>query len=296
MITEENHELYAQDYLDGQLDEATRAAFEACAAAREAVEGLENAPRVAPGTETFAGKERLHHPDESRLDYFAIAAAEGVLAEEERAVAEAAVGREAFARGVAEYARMRVVADRAIRFPGKGRLRRPAWGWRTAASGVAAALLLGVGIGWLLDGEVATAHVVAIAPPERITVLSERAVPPTGQIMMAKRVAVPPPVVAPRPAVPRVRLPEIEVEPAAAMLTVASTPDAFPGQLPVRALPVPRSIRPARVPLQIVLPRELLDRRSLLMPVAMLVDAGREIAAEVKQRAIGAWSLLKNDE
>jgi hypothetical protein len=300
MITRENHEQHAQDYLDGTLDPAAREAFEAFLrqhpGERASLEGLEEI-RLHPRPVPFEGKERLKRLDEDRRDYLVIAAAEDALTGEERAFVEDACDREAFAASVAAYRRARLSPDRSLRFPGKERLRRRAplsLLRRTLAGGVAAAVLLGGLFLWPRErGEEAAMTTLAkplqLAAGARIVVAAKPA-PAAPTLPMS-----PTPPTSPPPSRPVVSPVAVSREPVVTLAVTreASLPDP-PDRLVARALPSLPAPQPARGLVITVHPFDLLRDNGVVSSVAALLGMGREIAEDAGQRVVLSLEMIKN--
>jgi hypothetical protein len=296
MITRENHEQHALDYLDGTLDPATREAFEAFMRLhpeeREALEGLEEM-HLRPRRVPFEGKERLKHLDEDRLDYLVIAAAEGVLTDEECAFVEDACDREAFAASMTAY--RRVSSDRSIRFPGKERLHRRApvsFLWRALAGGIAAAVFLGVLFLWPRErGEDAAMTMLAqplqLAAGTSIVVVAKPAPaspkPLTSPVSPTSPTSPPPrrPAASPIAALHESALP-------LAVMSEASLPGS-PDRLVARALPsLPAPSQPPQWMLIAV------RDNGIISSVATLFGMGREIAEDAGKRVALSLEMIKN--
>ncbi|MDR1273464.1 MAG: hypothetical protein LBK12_02845 [Odoribacteraceae bacterium] len=306
MITRENHEQHAQDYLDGTLDPAVREAFEAFLrlhpGEREALEGLEEI-RLHPRPLPFEGKERLKRLDEDRRDYLVIAAAEDALTGEERAFVEDACDREAFAASVAAYRRARLSPDRSLRFPGKGRLHRRAsfpLRWRVALAGGVAAVALSCGLFlWPREragGEataVTLARTVRIAAGAPVMEAAKPAVAPLVARPVVRPASAPASAPVSRPVQPRDFAPVAALRDPVASLVApreASFP-ASPDRLVARALPsLPASPRLVIT----VHPFELLRDNGVVSSVVALLGMGREIAEDLSERVTLSLEMIKN--
>jgi hypothetical protein len=287
MITRENHEVHALDYIEGTLPPPAREAFEAFLRLhpreREELEGVAGT-RLVPPRLVFEGKEALKRLDEGREDYLVIAAAEGVMTGEERARVEATGHGEAFEASVAALSRLRARPDLSTRFPGKRRLyRRRAWPRVVAlAGGVAAAVLLAwlvplvspaPGEGAAVVGEEAAVEVeVAVAPP---------VVPAVTPARPARRVAR---VTREAPAGERVTWPVITALPGErlAPLTARVLPPGPPGVLHPRALP-PAPVEEPVARVRFRAPR-LPDREEVEEAIASLVYTGQDIVAGIERQ------------
>jgi hypothetical protein len=247
------------------------------------------APRLHPRRIPFEGKERLKRLDEDRLDYLVIAAAEGVLTDEERAFVEAACEREAFAASVAAY--RRVSPDRSIRFPGKGRLHRraPASLLRRAlAGGIAAAVLACALLLWPRErGEEAVAATLAkplqLAAGTRIVVT---ATPAPASLTPPPSPPLPRPVPSPVAASREVAIPLV--------VTPGTALPVLPDRLVARALPPRPAARPARRLVITIRPLDLLWDNGVVSSVATLLDMGREIAEDAGNRFALSLEMIKN--
>ncbi|MDR2131096.1 MAG: hypothetical protein LBP56_08055 [Odoribacteraceae bacterium] len=301
MITRENHELYALDYLEGRLDDETREAFEAVLranpATRETLEGVSRARLVAPRV-AFRGKEALKRFEDDRVDYLLVAAAEGVLTAGEQAAVEALPDREAFEAGVAAYARTRVKPDPLTRFPGKARARRGPWRRWWIAGAAAAAVLC-----WIARPEAGlpggrVASPVPLAAGTRIVVAEKRAA-------AAPKASAARPVARPAlPAPPRVALPPLIVakRESRELATTGISPQAMPDRLPARPAP-PRAIEAAGEPAwwlaftpfpveSLVLPVESLLKDNLVVD---LLHAGKELAGRIEEKYLSLMALPRKE-
>ena len=130
MITRENYEIYFIDYMDGNLSERERAEVEAFLLVhpdmRELLDGMDEVRLEAP-TDVFDRKERLKREVTGQeMEYFAIAAAEKVITDDERAWVAENVEAAGFVKEVELYAKLKVTPDLNCRFEGKtGLYRKP---------------------------------------------------------------------------------------------------------------------------------------------------------------------------
>ena len=128
MITRENYEIYFIDYMDGNLSERERAEVEAFLLVhpdlQEELDGMGEVRLEVP-TEVFGKKEEIKQAVREReIEYYAIAAAEGVITDEERAWVDENTDKKVFEREVDVYAKIKVKPDPAYRFEGKAGLYR----------------------------------------------------------------------------------------------------------------------------------------------------------------------------
>ena len=104
MITRENYEIYFMEYMDGNLSARERAEVEAFLLVhpdlRELLDGMDEVRLEVPA-EVFGKKEEIKRTVREReREYYAIAAAEGVITDEEQAWVDGNVDKDVFERDV----------------------------------------------------------------------------------------------------------------------------------------------------------------------------------------------------
>ena len=121
MITRENYEIYFMEYMDGNLSARERAEVEAFLLVhpdlRELLDGMDEVRLEVPA-EVFGKKEEIKRTVRER-EYYAIAAAEGVITDEEQAWVDGNVDKDVFERDVETCAKIKVKPDPACLFEGK---------------------------------------------------------------------------------------------------------------------------------------------------------------------------------
>ena len=123
MITRENYEIYFMEYMDGNLSARERAEVEAFLLVhpdlRELLDGMDEVRQEVPA-EVFGKKEEIKRTVREReREYYAIAAAEGVITDEEQAWVDGNVDKDVFERDVETCAKIKVKPDPACLFEGK---------------------------------------------------------------------------------------------------------------------------------------------------------------------------------
>ena len=123
MITRENYEIYFMEYMDGNLSAREQAEVEAFLLVhpdlRELLDGMDEVRLEVPA-EVFGKKEEIKRTVwEREIEYYAIAAAEGVITDEEQAWVDGNVNKDVFEREVETCAKIKVKPDPTCRFEGK---------------------------------------------------------------------------------------------------------------------------------------------------------------------------------
>lgn len=123
MITRENYEIYFMEYMDGNLSARERAEVEAFLLVhpdlRELLDGMDEVRLEVPA-EVFGKKEEIKRTVREReREYYAIAAAEGVITDEEQAWVDGNVDKDVFEREVETCAKIKVKPNPKCRFEGK---------------------------------------------------------------------------------------------------------------------------------------------------------------------------------
>lgn len=130
MITKDNYEIYFMDYLDGRLPESAQGEFKAFLLVNpDLAEFLEDMEcvRLTPPSVIFDKKESLKKDlCHECPDYMAIAASEGVLAQEEKEASGKWQEQGTIKELIATYDKIRMIPDQNIRFPHKEKLYKPA--------------------------------------------------------------------------------------------------------------------------------------------------------------------------
>ena len=150
MITRENYEIYFIDYMDGNLSARERAEVEAFLLVhydlRELLDGMDEVRLEVPA-EVFGKKEEIKQTVwEREIEYYAFAAAEGVITSEERAWVDKNVGKDVFEQEVEICAKIKMKPDPACRFEGKAEVYRKSGAVLLAKRYVAIAAVVALGI------------------------------------------------------------------------------------------------------------------------------------------------------
>ena len=123
MITRENYEIYFMEYMDGNLSAREQAEVEAFLLVHtdlwELLDGMDEVRLDVPA-EVFGKKEEIKRTVREReIEYYAIAAAEGVITDEEQAWVDGNVDKDVFEREVETCAKIKVKPNPKCRFEGK---------------------------------------------------------------------------------------------------------------------------------------------------------------------------------
>lgn len=180
MITKENYKSYFIDYMEGVLPEALRKELEAFwLRYPDLLERTEEMVQVKliPPPLSFEGKSALKQKNQDgRMDYYAIAASENVLTEDERKRVTEEMNEERFREVVSVYSRLKMLPDLSVRYPEKKNLYRwSGWLYGMVRYGSIAALLLilfGIMFYWIGEdktGENLSSPVIARLESREIT-------------------------------------------------------------------------------------------------------------------------------
>ena len=116
MITRENYEIYFMEYMDGNLSAREQAEVEAFLLVHPDLREV----RLEVPAEGFGKKEEIKRTVREReIEYYAIAAAEGVITDEEQAWVDGNVDKDVFEREVETCAKIKVKPNPKCRFEGK---------------------------------------------------------------------------------------------------------------------------------------------------------------------------------
>lgn len=153
MITRENYEIYFMEYMDGNLSAREQAEVEAFLLVhpdlRELLDGMDEVRLEVPA-EVFGKKEEIKRTVwEREIEYYAIAAAEGVITDEEQAWVDGNVNKDVFEREVETCAKIKVKPDPTCRFEGKAGVYRKSGAVLFVKRYAAIAAVVALGSWWL---------------------------------------------------------------------------------------------------------------------------------------------------